>query len=201
MKALETFYTAHAFTGDTPAISATAKRLHLCQLFADLGYTKGAEIGVWTGTFSQTMCRSIPGLHLTCVDPWAAYADYRGETKNNQKRLNAAYEEALERLKPFDCRVLRMTSADAAALVPDGSLDYVYVDANHGYLFVLNDLERWAPKVRSGGIIAGHDYEPVMRNTFIKVKPAVDKFTADHRVSPWYVLAGEKSPSYFWVQA
>jgi hypothetical protein len=42
--------------------------------------------------------------------------------------------------------------------VPDASLDYVYVDARHDYCGVKEDLEAWWPKLRRGGILAGHDY-------------------------------------------
>lgn len=182
-----------------PAVTKAAGRGDLCRLFAELGYRRGAEIGVWAGEFSELLCRTIPGLELTCVDPWKAYKTYN-ERKNNQARLDGAYREAIARLAPFDCTLLRMTSLDAAARIPDRSLDFVYVDSNHQEPFISQDLAAWMPKVRSGGILSGHDYHAKPKRPHLQeVKPAVDAFTAAHRIEPWYVLAADKAPSYFWV--
>jgi len=53
---------------------------------------------------------------------------------------------------------LRMYTTEAAKLVPDNSLDYIYVDARHDYCGVREDPRTWWPKLRMGGIFAGHDY-------------------------------------------
>lgn len=49
-------------------------------------------------------------------------------------------------------------SWDGARLYGNASLDYVYIDADHHYEGVCRDLDAWLPKVKSGGIIAGHDF-------------------------------------------
>lgn len=181
-------------------VSLPAGRSDLARWFAECGYRRGAEVGVWEGGYSEQLCRANPGLQLTCVDPWRAYQGYK-EVKNDQGRLNAAYEKTLQRLAPYDCTILRMTSLEAAATVPDGSLDFVYLDANHRVAFVLEDLAAWVPKVRSGGVCAGHDYTNHKQKKFIQVQPAVDQFTKDHRIAPVFVLANDKSASFFWIQA
>ena len=77
--------------------------------------------------------------------------------------------------------MLRNWTADAAALVADGSLDFVYVDASHDYRNARADLMDWWPKLRVGGLFAGNDYAsgyvPVAGYTF-GVKDAVDEFAA-----------------------
>eukprot|EP00971_Amphidinium_carterae_P067679 1340279-Amphidinium_carterae.1 len=55
-------------------------------------------------------------------------------------------------------RLMVTTSALAAGTVPDGSLDMVFLDADHTYKGVKQDIELWWRKVRHGGILAGHDY-------------------------------------------
>lgn len=174
-------------------------RTELVSIFAESGFTKGAEIGVWVGDFAQVLCARVPGLHLTAVDPWKSYADYR-ERKNDQVRLDGAYQLAKAALARFNCTIVRKTSVDAASDVPDGSLDFVYIDSNHAFDYVRQDLQAWTPKVRRGGIVAGHDYqfEP---KPHIQVKAAVDAFAREHQVGPVYVLTGDKSPSYFWQVA
>ncbi len=49
-------------------------------------------------------------------------------------------------------------SVSAAAIFGDGSVDFVFLDANHAYESVSNDLRAWWPKIRPGGTLAGHDY-------------------------------------------
>lgn len=197
MTTLTGFLSTHGLNGSGGA-SATAGRNDLARLMCGLGYVRGAEIGVWEGNFSKKLCQAIPGLRLLCIDPWTSYAGYH-DAKNDWARLEQAYATAKARLGPFQCRILRMTSLDAAADVPDRSLDFVYIDGNHSRRFVLQDLEAWTPKVRVGGIVAGHDYTEDPRKTHIQVKAAVDAFTAKRGIRPVYILAADKSPSFFWT--
>jgi hypothetical protein len=54
---------------------------------------------------------------------------------------------------------IRNPSLEAAAMYPDESLDFVFIDASHDYVNVTNDITAWYPKVKSiTGIMAGHDY-------------------------------------------
>ena len=181
-----------------PVVSTIAGRHELGFLFRDMGYQRGAEIGVWRGSFSAYLCKTIPGLHLTCVDPWIRYGGYE-DPKNQQAGLEDAYVQACAVLEPYGCDIKRMTSKKAAALVPDGSLDFIFVDGNHGKDYVLADLEAWVPKVRSSGIISGHDYELVPRRKWLQVKAAVDEWRQTHNTGPLYVVANDKTPSFFWM--
>ena len=80
----------------------------------------------------------------------------------------------MDRVKPFGGRVtvLKGMSTEMAAHIPDNSLDMVYLDAAHYEEGVLADLKVYYPKVKSGGIIAGHDY----LNHDYGVKSAVNYF-------------------------
>lgn len=179
-------------------VSTIAGRRELGLLFRDLGYERGAEIGVWRGEYSAYLCQTIPGLHLTCVDPWVQYGGYV-DPKNQATGLEDAYTQACATLAPYGCDIQRKTSKKAAALVPDGSLCFAYVDGNHAKAYVLADLEAWVPKVRRGGIIAGHDFELVPRRRHLQVKAAVDEWRQTHDTAPLYVLANDKTPSFFWM--
>lgn len=175
-------------------------RGELVRVLARMGVRTGAEIGVWEGQYAETLCKGISGLHLYAVDPWAPYADYR-ERKNDKVRLDKAYRDTCHRLTPFHASVLRMTSLEAASKIADRSLDFVFIDGNHEASHVAADLAAWLPKIRPGGVLAGHDYFENAKKPFIQVVPVVDAFTASRGISPWFVFAKDKSPSYVWEVA
>ena len=89
-----------------------------------------------------------------------------------------------------------MLGQDASRYVDDGSLDFVYIDGGHDFDNVMLDLILWSPKVRSGGVVSGHDY---YRFRAAGVAPAVDVYTQQHRITQWF-LTDERTPSFFWVQ-
>jgi hypothetical protein len=54
--------------------------------------------------------------------------------------------------------IMRDFSVNAAKSFEDGSLDWVYLDGNHHYEAVKEDMEAWWPKIRTGGVLSGHDW-------------------------------------------
>ena len=159
----------------------------------------GAEIGVWEGAFSRTICETT-GAFLYAIDPWLVQPDY-AEAKNDQGRLDQALRRAKSALVRYPHQIVKATSLDAAKKFADRSLDFVYIDANHMREFVLQDLAAWIPKVKIGGIISGHDYRIKSPKPFIQVPEAIDAYTSEHAISPWFVFAADKSPSWAWVVA
>lgn len=122
----------------------------------------GAEIGVKEGNFSERILRRWEGGRLYSIDPWreflsSDYADIANEPQEEQDRL---YRSTIRRLMPFQRRSLiwRLTSKEGSELISDQSLDFCYIDADHSYEGVSEDLRLWFPKVRNGGVLAGHDY-------------------------------------------
>lgn len=180
-------------------IDRLSGRPEFCAMLAARGAKRGAEIGVWTGEFSEQLCASIPGLRITCVDPWQQYPDYT-EGKNDQARLDKAFQATLSRMAIYPHTILRMPSVEAAVYVEDGSLDFVYIDGNHAEAFVRQDLEAWYPKVRAGGVMSGHDYELKAKHKHVEVKQAVDKFAEAHGIDAITVLMKHKAPSWYWIK-
>jgi len=133
----------------------------------------------------------VPGLRLLCVDAWEPYRS--GKTgKMIFRRAVGAYDVARDRLAMYGCALVKKHSVEAARDIPDGSLDFVYIDANHWYEYVVADLAAWVPKVRSGGIVAGHDYEEQLEEDNC-VSLAVNGWTKAHDVRPWFVLGRDKA--------
>ena len=122
----------------------------------------GAEVGVQEGVFSEHILKKWKGSNLFSIDAWqnfdaSEYIDIANRTDDKQILL---YASTTLRLRPFGERsiVWRMTSEQAADAMPDNTLDFCYIDADHRYEAVKQDIELWIPKVKVGGIICGHDY-------------------------------------------
>lgn len=168
---------------------------------------KGFEIGVRRGIFSEVLLRSWRCRTLISVDPWleAPSDEYMDASNVGQAEHERFYQETVKRLEKFGDRseIWRMTSLDAAARVAPQSLDFVYLDARHDYESVKEDLTHWLPKIRPGGVFAGHDYaDGLRREGLFGVKSAVDEFFGERglRVEQTYVEPGTTAgPPRSWV--
>lgn len=126
---------------------------------------EAVEVGVRDGEFSDWILSNWRGKKLHVVDPWIAQDNvlYKDISNVEQKEQDGRYEmvkDRLTRAHPGRFEIHRKYSTDAAKEVPDNSLDFVYVDARHDYAGVKEDLEAWWPKLRVGGLLAGHDFVP-----------------------------------------
>ena len=122
----------------------------------------GAEVGVWRGHSSIGFLRLLPNLQrLYLVDSWLNYKDYTesGDAKS-QSDLAKDQEITEDRIYFFGQKpkILKGLSSDVAEKIPDGSLDFVFIDANHAYEYVMSDIRAWTPKLRPNGVLGGHDY-------------------------------------------
>ncbi len=165
-------------------------RVTLLEIMAILGYKIGAEIGVEVGRFSQTMFSTIPNLKLFCVDPWQAYH------RNSQSREDQWYERAKKMLEGHNVEIIKKTSMEGVKDIPDKSLDFVYIDALHDFDSVMTDIILWTTKVRTGGIVSGHDFVYYYQYGVVQ---AVMAYVAAHAITPWYITT-EREPSWFFVK-
>lgn len=191
-----------------PTEIPNAGRDTMAGLFAELGFKVGAEIGVEQGLYSEVLLTANPDLKLYCVDMWTTYPGYRDHV--DQNRLDEFLNNTKKRLDGYNVEYMKMMSMDAVKLIPDESLDFVYIDANHELPWVMDDIYWWGKKVRPGGIISGHDYYESKRTyTKCHVKYAVDCFTRAFRVIPWFIWGAQAkipgtirdtSRSWMWVK-
>ena len=146
----------------------------LAGLCREEGFSCGAEIGTADGRFAAAILGALPTLKLTSVDYWPeGYLTWRGTRwpKEQQIRNRASFVEVLFK---FEGRLdlIEKPSIEAAADIPDCSLDFVFIDAGHTCEECAADIEAWRPKVRTKGFITGHDYN---RERFPGVVQAVDE--------------------------
>lgn len=164
-------------------------RIILAEFLGEHGLKKGAEIGVQAGIYSEILCSNIPDHELYCVDPWGAYR------KQSVERSEEYYQIARKRLSEYNATLIRMPSMQAVKGFKDGELDFVYIDALHEFDPVMLDLIHWVPKVKKGGIIAGHDYCNYYEGGVVG---AVDAYTYYHNINMWYITK-DALPTFFWV--
>jgi hypothetical protein len=178
-------------------------RIDLAILFAELKYTKGVEIGVERGLYSEVLLQANSNLLLYLVDPLKAYKGYREHV--TQAKMDGFYLETKERLKKYvggkrSYVFFREYSMEIVHDVPDNSLDFVYIDGNHDFQNTTNDIAEWSKKVRKGGIISGHDYNRNKKKDYnCHVKDVVQGWTYAYDIHPYFITS-DKSPSWFWVK-
>ena len=147
-----------------------------------------AEIGLFVGDLAEDLLGRRPLLTHIGVDNWIGTdqqpEDYKATGDIHavmpQMRQDELYQKTINRLKRFKQRstIHRMASLDAAELVDEGSLDLVFIDADHSYSGCLADCWAWWPKVKPGGWLSGHDYLNSDRRFTFGVNQAVDEFVA-----------------------
>jgi hypothetical protein len=136
-----------------------------------------AEIGVWNGDLMDGVKKVHPGIFYLMV-----------ESVVNDLLMKRIGEHRHESITLF-----AMYSVQAASLIADGSLGMVYIDAEHSYQSVKEDILLWRPKIKKGGILAGHDYNKVdgqmlpdgeTKVLYTEVWRAVDDLIPDVRLEP-----------------
>jgi len=162
------------------------------------------EVGVWRGDFSNEMISVLKPQRFYGVDPYRLHDDY-GDCPDpveyaNQQNLDALYERVQGRYNRWTgAQLLRTTGVEAAQQFEDHSLDLVYIDGDHSYEFVSNDIRAWWPKIRPGGILSGHDYTPgnPQKDHVYGVIQAVDEHcdrysvqlhTTDEQYATWWCV-------------
>jgi hypothetical protein len=171
---------------------------------------KGVEIGVFKGEFSKYILNNWGGK-LYMVDVWRPLGGEYEDASNHRDHIDA-YQETMESIKGLEDRgiMVRATSEVAADMFQDESLDFIFIDANHAYDFVVEDINLWFPKLKKGGVFSGHDYinmdwyndpnfAPNRKDKYIYtsmldgtpkydgvfgVNPAVDEFCNKHGYTP-----------------
>lgn len=191
--------TEHRLNYQQMPIDLPIGRNELASLFAELGFKSGAEIGVEQGEYSEVLARANPQMKLYLVDAWARYRNYRDHVR--QEKLDGFYETTKQRMAGYNCEIIKAYSVEAAQRFDDGSMDVIYVDANHKLEFVIADLAAWVPKVRPGGICAGHDWFLDKRGGPYHVPIAVRAYTEAYRITPYFICRGDHSASWFFVKS
>lgn len=143
------------------ALPGIERREEFGDLLNQLGLVGDAvEVGVLRGEFAEILLERWQGRMLHLVDPWRQLPGYVDIANVGDAEHEANYAATRARLAPHQnrYRLVRDLSENAAAQFANGSLDFVYLDADHSFQAVWLDLQLWYPKLKPGGILAGHDF-------------------------------------------
>lgn len=127
-----------------------------------------AEIGAWEGGFSETILKKTKPSKFYIIDPYMYVPDYTKAWYGGDKgqvKMDKIYESVKQRFSPEiekgQVEMIRKTSDEALNSFKNNALDWVYIDGNHKYEFVIEDLKNSWKKVKVGGFITGDDYGAV----------------------------------------
>lgn len=145
--------------GAIPKVALQQKHVAGCELLLDRSVLLEklasravcAEIGVDEGKFTSAILSATRPKRLHLIDMWATH-DYN-EAKFESVRSKFSAEQASGTVS-----IHRKSSLDAAVEFQDGYFDWVYIDTTHAYALTAQELRAFAPKLKPGGLIAGHDY-------------------------------------------
>jgi hypothetical protein len=119
------------------------------------------EVGTWLGKSASYLAVEIinsgKDIKLDCVDTWRGSQEHLNMDLVKNDEL---YNQFLKNIEPVSVAInpIRMDSVEASKLYDDESIDFVFIDASHDYENVKKDILAWYPKVKDGGVFAGHDY-------------------------------------------
>jgi len=148
----------------------------------------GVEIGVCSGKHADAMLHNLNINKLYLIDPYIYYDGISNVFDFNKCEINAK-----KLLKPFKNKIefIKEYSEDAIIRIPD-NVDFVYIDGNHNYEYVMKDIVLYWDKIKKGGILGGHDFS----TDFPDVINAVLKFTLKNNLklkghtwsNDWFVI-------------
>lgn len=172
----------------------------LPKYFKSIGFKTGAEVGVYKAEFTEKFCQE--GLKMFAIDPWMSF-DGQGRTQKIQERQNFLYSHAKRQLDKYDCQVIRSSSMDALKYFKDEELDFVYIDGNHDFKHVAEDIFEWSKKVKKGGVVSGHDYwtsDKSAFNVICHVAPVVDAYSKVFETNLQIIGLEDKCLSWLWIK-
>jgi len=136
------------------------------------------EIGSYIGESALIFASFDYVKKIDCVDPFIVGSKIKDKEKRFKERLSYFMRSGQEKVL-----LHKETSESYAKKVKDYSLDVVYIDGDHEYTSVVNDLYLWYPKIKNGGFLCGHDYSKKPKHKHVGVTQAVDEFVDLHNLN------------------
>jgi len=158
----------------------------------------GVEIGVAEGLFSRDILNwPIKFRQFYMVDRWKCVSSQRGDASMSQEWHDRNYTQASEMARGYpEAKLLQGSSIVVANFVDFESLAFVYVDGDHSFRGVMDDINVWYPKLRRGGVMAFHDYE----NENYGVRRAVQYFAEKTKLQVHHIPEDKSEDAGAWFR-
>jgi predicted O-methyltransferase YrrM len=134
------------------------------------------ELGAWLGKSSSYLCDKATGQQIIIIDSFKGTQEYIDSYYNLAKTADI-YELFVENMGSRKYKAIKATSKAASRKFKDESLDVVFIDLNHSYESVKEDIALWLPKVKKGGYLAGDDYHENWPGVIQAVNEMLNGFT------------------------
>jgi len=191
-------------------------------IFNTLNYNLGTELGTYQGTFAKHILNNWNG-NLICIDLFDRednndLLNSTGFYKHNLPNKNLILPTFNHNTKSVknNCLTIQSDTTNAAKFFPDNYFDFIYIDADHSYNAVLNDIINWYPKLKPKGLFAGHDflnefdysqknneiYQPYNKSEYVGtfgVNTAVTDFTNQYNIK-FYTTNEPYWKSWYWFK-
>jgi len=138
------------------------------------------EVGTWKGENALSILQNLNIDKLYLIDPYCEFDDFKDGISTMDTSLKVSSFEDAEKisnilLKGSEDKIIRIkkSATDALEDIPN-NIDFIYLDGNHAYKSVKEDIENYYPMLKDGGIICGHDYDIKPNHPGVKI--AVDEF-------------------------
>jgi len=180
-----------------PASVAPAdwQRFHfIASMARRFGWTRGAELGVSAGLTTQHLLSACPDLYLVGVDAWIEQPENGGPETYTDWNHGIHEREARHACGVFAdrCTLIKGWTHEVGARMAPGSLDFVWIDADHSTEACRRDILVWSRALRPDGWLLGHDIN------WPTVKAAVDDLVPGYEIGPDVVWFRPLIPKEGW---
>ena len=156
-------------------------------------FNNAVEVGVDRGEFSNCFLNRWYGQTYYGVDSYRAHCDAPEAREGDFQSACIRYERHSRR-----AHLVRVRSIEAPLVLKETYMttvfDFGYIDAEHDYLSVVQDIEIWWPLISKNGILAGHDYAPGMHDGVVR---AVDEFAERFGLTVYLTHEIEEPASWY----
>ena len=131
------------------------------KIIRDNNFKTVVELGVFDGKNLFYLAKKFPNTQFIGIDLWQYFPTNRviRLPLNSQEEWDTLYNSLLKKSAELNnLKLIRGHSSKDSRTFKDGSVDFVFIDANHDYQFVKDDILAWLPKISKNGLIGGHDY-------------------------------------------
>lgn len=152
----------------------------ISRLVQENDWREGVEVGTADGRCTEAVLAACPRLRMTTLDPWRPQPGHCGPEDWRDWPHAENERKARARLARFSdrCRILKTYSKDAADTFAPGSLDFVFLDGDHGLEGIRADIIMWRDKIRPGGMLLVHDIN------WPTVRAAADELIPGYWIAP-----------------